>query len=245
MRSGLSGRRRKKNRENEYGVCCYFFEERVRIRERFLRDTEYFSVHGFHEPFFYEKTACVFSAVFLVAPNRRTAVSGRAAFVGRHASERTHRRAGGSSFSRERSNALVPIFAHGVGVSLWRKWRGSYSIHLLVGPPLVSNGGSIDIKIKIILRRLLRLFRRLAVGFSRFFGRRWSNGPARPILLLRRRRSGLSGQARRSRHPRPIPLQELQVRWRGHGSNAFHRPKRHRDRNGVGRVVPDKARKFG
>ena len=59
-----------------------------------------------------------FSAVFLVAPNRRTAVSGQAAFVGRHASVRTHRRAGGSSFARERSNALVPIFAHGVGVSL-------------------------------------------------------------------------------------------------------------------------------
>ena len=72
---------------------------------------KYFSVHGFHEPFFYEKTACVFRRFFssrqtwgrrfLDKPLSLVVMPWREHVGGREC----------SSCTRERSPRFVPIFA--------------------------------------------------------------------------------------------------------------------------------------
>lgn len=64
MRPESSGKRRERNRENEYGVCCCCFEERVRIRERFLEVRNIFRFMASMSRFFTKKPRVFFRRFF-------------------------------------------------------------------------------------------------------------------------------------------------------------------------------------
>lgn len=117
MRSGLSGRRRKKNRENEYGVCCCFLKNEYGDGNSFLGIRNIFRFMASMSRFFTKKPRGVFGGFSRRAKQEDggfwTSRFRWSSCLGENAGGR-----GVSSCTRERSNALVPIFAHGVGVSL-------------------------------------------------------------------------------------------------------------------------------